>query len=83
VPSCTYCRPQIASIGLTQAKARENGREVAVGKFPFTASGKAVAAGRPEEVLTERLLIEVFRVRARIETDAGHGRPAARALTGR
>jgi dihydrolipoamide dehydrogenase len=48
VPSCTYCRPQIASIGLTQAKAKENGREVLVGKFPFTASGKAVALGETE-----------------------------------
>jgi dihydrolipoamide dehydrogenase len=45
VPSCTYCRPQIASIGITEAKARDNGREVSVGKFPFTASGKAVALG--------------------------------------
>lgn len=45
VPSCTYCRPQVASIGLTEARARENGREVVVGKFPFTASGKAVALG--------------------------------------
>jgi dihydrolipoamide dehydrogenase len=45
VPSCTYCRPQIASLGLTEARARENGREVSVGKFPFTASGKAVALG--------------------------------------
>jgi dihydrolipoamide dehydrogenase len=43
VPSCTYCRPQVASIGLTEAKAREGGREITVGKFPFTASGKAVA----------------------------------------
>ena len=43
IPSCTYCRPQIASLGITEAKARENGREVSVGKFPFTASGKAVA----------------------------------------
>src|SRR5213078_5276294 len=48
VPSCTYCRPQVASIGLTEAKARENGREVSVGKFPFTASGKAVALGDTE-----------------------------------
>jgi dihydrolipoamide dehydrogenase len=48
VPSCTYCRPQIASIGLTEAKAKENGREVTVGKFPFTASGKAVALGETE-----------------------------------
>jgi dihydrolipoamide dehydrogenase len=48
VPSCTYCRPQIASIGATEARAREAGREVAVGKFPFTASGKAVALGDTE-----------------------------------
>src|SRR6267143_1358257 len=48
VPSCTYCRPQIASIGLTEARARENGREVTVGKFPFTANGKAVALGETE-----------------------------------
>jgi dihydrolipoamide dehydrogenase len=48
VPSCTYCRPQIASIGLTEARAREGGREVSVGRFPFTASGKAVALGETE-----------------------------------
>ncbi len=48
VPSCTYCRPQIASVGATEAKARENGRDVTVGKFPFTASGKAVALGETE-----------------------------------
>ncbi len=48
VPSCTYCRPQIASIGLSEAKARDGGREVSVGKFPFTASGKAVALGDTE-----------------------------------
>jgi len=48
VPSCTYCRPQIASLGLTEAKARADGREVSVGKFPFTASGKAVALGETE-----------------------------------
>ena len=48
VPSCTYCRPQVASIGLTEAKARENGREDSVGKFPFTASGKAVALGETD-----------------------------------
>jgi len=48
VPSCTYCRPQVASIGLTEAQARANGREIAVGKFPFTASGKAVALGDTE-----------------------------------
>ncbi|HYE89661.1 MAG TPA: dihydrolipoyl dehydrogenase [Terriglobales bacterium] len=48
VPSCTYCRPQVASIGLSEAKAKENGREVTIGKFPFTASGKAVAMGETD-----------------------------------
>jgi dihydrolipoamide dehydrogenase len=48
VPSCTYCRPQIASIGVSEARARDNGREITVGKFPFTASGKAVALGETE-----------------------------------
>jgi len=48
IPSCTYCRPQIASLGLGEARARENGRDVTVGKFPFTANGKAVALGETE-----------------------------------
>lgn len=48
VPSCTYCHPQVASVGLTEAAARAGGREIAVGKFPFTASGKAVAQGETE-----------------------------------
>ena len=48
MPSCTYCRPQVASIGLTEAKAKDGGREVAIGKFPFTANGKAVALGETE-----------------------------------
>ena len=43
VPSCTYCRPQVASVGVSEARARANGREVMVGRFPFTANGKAVA----------------------------------------
>ena len=43
VPSSTYCRPQVASIGLSEAAAKGNGREVAVGRFPITANGKAVA----------------------------------------
>ena len=51
VPSCTYCRPQVASIGLTEAKAKEGGRELAIGKFPFTANGKAVALGETEGVV--------------------------------
>ena len=41
VPGCTYCSPEIGSIGLTEAKARERGYDVAVGKFPFSAIGKA------------------------------------------
>jgi dihydrolipoamide dehydrogenase len=48
VPSCTYCRPQIASIGLSESRARENGREVSVGRFPLTASGKAMALGETD-----------------------------------
>ena len=48
VPSCTYCRPQVASLGLSEARARENGRELMVGKFPFTANGKAVALGETD-----------------------------------
>jgi len=48
IPGCTYCRPQIASVGLTEARARENGREVRVGRFPFIANGKAIAMGEPE-----------------------------------
>jgi len=48
VPSCTYARPQVASVGMTEAAARSNGREVAIGRFPFTASGKAVALGETE-----------------------------------
>ncbi len=48
IPSCTYCHPQVASIGLTEAQARADGREIKVGKFPFRASGKALALGEPE-----------------------------------
>lgn len=45
IPGCTYCSPEIASVGLTEAQAKEQGYEVKVGKFPFSASGKASAAG--------------------------------------
>lgn len=48
IPSCTYCIPEVASVGYTEAAAKEAGYEVKVGKFPFTASGKAKAAGAPE-----------------------------------
>ncbi|MCK9281474.1 MAG: dihydrolipoyl dehydrogenase [Melioribacteraceae bacterium] len=45
IPGCTYCQPQVASIGMTEAKAKEAGYELKIGKFPFMASGKAFAAG--------------------------------------
>src|SRR5262249_23312293 len=45
IPGCTYCMPQIASIGLTEKKARENGREIRVGRFPYIGNGKAIALG--------------------------------------
>ena len=45
IPACTYTRPEIASVGLTEKQAREKGLEIKVGKFPFTASGKASSAG--------------------------------------
>jgi len=48
IPGCTYCRPQVASVGLTEAKAKEQGFEVKVGKFPFMGNGKAIAMGEPE-----------------------------------
>jgi dihydrolipoamide dehydrogenase len=48
VPNCTYCRPQVASVGLTEAAAKEQGREVRVGRFPYLANGKALALGEPE-----------------------------------
>jgi dihydrolipoamide dehydrogenase len=48
IPGCTYCEPQVASVGLTEARAREAGREVRVGRFPFVGNGKAVALGEPE-----------------------------------
>jgi dihydrolipoamide dehydrogenase len=45
IPGCTYCEPQVASVGLTEAKAKETGREIKVGRFPFVGNGKAVALG--------------------------------------
>ena len=48
VPGCTYCNPQVASVGLTEAKAKEAGHEVRVGRFPFLANGKAVALGEDQ-----------------------------------
>lgn len=48
VPGCTYATPEIASVGLTEKQARDKGYEIKVGKFPFSASGKAKAAGTPD-----------------------------------
>ena len=48
IPGCTYCTPEIASVGLTEKQAKEKGYEIKVGKFPFSASGKASAAGAKE-----------------------------------
>nr|WP_198912375.1 dihydrolipoyl dehydrogenase [Parvularcula mediterranea] len=48
IPGCTYCQPQVASVGLTEAKAKAAGYKVKVGKFPFQANGKAVALGEQE-----------------------------------
>jgi dihydrolipoamide dehydrogenase len=48
IPACTYCRPQVASVGLTEKAAREAGYEVRTGRFPFIGNGKAIALGEPE-----------------------------------
>ncbi len=48
IPACTYCQPEVASVGYTEQTAKEAGYEIKVGKFPFSASGKAKAAGAPE-----------------------------------
>ena len=51
IPGCTYCSPQVASIGLTEAKAKEQGYKVKVGRFPFIGNGKAIALGEPEGLI--------------------------------
>ncbi|MEO0635564.1 MAG: dihydrolipoyl dehydrogenase, partial [Pseudomonadota bacterium] len=48
IPGCTYCHPQVASVGLTEAKAKEAGYQVKVGRFPFIGNGKAIALGEPD-----------------------------------
>ena len=48
VPGCTYCRPQVASVGMTEAKAKAEGRKIKVGRFPFIGNGKAIALGDSE-----------------------------------
>ncbi|MBV8653514.1 MAG: dihydrolipoyl dehydrogenase, partial [Alphaproteobacteria bacterium] len=51
IPGCTYCMPQIASIGMTEKKAREDGREIRVGRFPYIGNGKAIALGETEGMI--------------------------------
>ena len=51
IPGCTYCHPQVASVGLTEKAAKEKGHEVKVGKFPFIGNGKAIALGEPEGLI--------------------------------
>ncbi|MDB5635100.1 MAG: dihydrolipoyl dehydrogenase, partial [Bradyrhizobium sp.] len=51
IPGCTYCNPQIASVGLTEACAKEGGREIRVGRFPFVGNGKAIALGEDQGLI--------------------------------
>ncbi len=51
IPGCTYCHPQVDSVGLTEAKAKEAGHEIKVGRFPFIGNGKAIALGEPEGLI--------------------------------
>jgi dihydrolipoamide dehydrogenase len=51
VPACTYCWPQVASIGMTEAKAKASGRKIKVGKFPFIGNGKAIAMGEADGLI--------------------------------
>ncbi|PKA99511.1 dihydrolipoamide dehydrogenase [Flavobacteriaceae bacterium MAR_2009_75] len=48
IPGCTYCMPEVASVGLTEKQAKEKGLDIKIGKFPFSASGKAKASGNPD-----------------------------------
>ncbi|MBT5309649.1 MAG: dihydrolipoyl dehydrogenase, partial [Rhodospirillaceae bacterium] len=48
IPGCTYCRPQVASVGMTEQAAKDAGHTVKVGRFPFMGNGKAIALGEPE-----------------------------------
>jgi dihydrolipoamide dehydrogenase len=51
IPGCTYCHPQVASVGLSEAKAKAKGYQVKVGRFPFIANGKAIALGETEGMI--------------------------------
>jgi len=65
IPNCTYCDPEVASVGLTEAKATEEGYDVKVGKFPFSASGKARILGETDgfvKIVSEKKYDEVLGV---------------------
>jgi len=65
VPNCTYCDPEVASVGLTEAKAKEEGYDVKIGKFPFSASGKARILGETDgfvKIVSEKKYDEVLGV---------------------
>ncbi|MFQ5959720.1 MAG: dihydrolipoyl dehydrogenase, partial [Alphaproteobacteria bacterium] len=51
IPGCTYCMPQVASVGMTEQAAKEAGREVRIGRFPYVGNGKAIALGEPEGMI--------------------------------
>lgn len=51
IPGCTYCHPQVASVGMTEAAAKEAGHKIKVGRFPFMGNGKAIALGEPEGLI--------------------------------
>ncbi len=51
IPGCTYCHPQVASVGLTELKAKEQGLDIRVGRFPFLGNGKAIALGEPDGLI--------------------------------
>ncbi|WP_186398741.1 dihydrolipoyl dehydrogenase [Stappia sp. P2PMeth1] len=51
IPGCTYCNPQVASVGLTEAKAKEQGRDIRVGRYSFAANGKAIALGEDQGLI--------------------------------
>jgi dihydrolipoamide dehydrogenase len=67
IPGCTYCDPEVASIGKTEAQAREAGIDISVGKFPFNVNGKALGAGHPDgfiKVITNKARSEIVGVHA-------------------
>jgi dihydrolipoamide dehydrogenase len=51
IPGCTYCHPQVASVGMTEAQAKDAGHKIKVGRFPFIGNGKAIALGEPEGLI--------------------------------